>query len=73
MEIVSEILYIIFIVAYIYTVVSSIIVVLLENKHPVRTTAWILVLVFLPLIGLFLYFLFGRSFQRQRKISKKIK
>ena len=68
MEIVSEILYIIFIVAYIYTVVSSIIVVLLENKHPVRTTAWILVLVFLPLIGLFLYFLFGRSFQRNEKI-----
>ena len=38
---------------------STIVLVIAENKHPVKTLAWLMVLVFLPVVGLVLYFLFG--------------
>ena len=37
-------------------------IILLENKNPDRTVAWLLVLVLLPLVGLLLYFLVGPRF-----------
>lgn len=73
MEFLSDILILIFLATYVYTVVSSIVVVLLENKHPVRTSAWIMVLIFVPFIGLLLYVVVGRSYHRQGNISKKLK
>lgn len=60
-------------VAYLYLSIVCIVVILLENKNPVRTMAWVMVLVFLPLLGLFLYMVFGRSFHRQKRISRKLK
>lgn len=73
MDFISDILIIIFLATYGYTVLSTIIVVLLENRHPVRTSAWIVVLLFVPFIGLLLYVVFGRSYHRQGNISKKLK
>lgn len=60
-------------VAYTYLSIVCIVVILLENKNPVRTASWIMVLVFLPFLGLFLYIVFGRSFHRQKRISRKLK
>lgn len=40
-----------------------------ENRHPVKTLAWILVLVFLPGIGLILFFLFGIDKKDKKLIS----
>ncbi len=73
MEFLSDILLLVFFITYAYTVISSILVVLLENKHPVRTSAWIMVLIFVPFIGLLLYVVLGRSYHRQGNISKKLK
>jgi len=52
-------------------IVFSIIVVLLENKNPVKTMAWIVVIWFLPVIGILFYIFFGRSTRKTRIISKK--
>ena len=60
-----------FYVAYFAIVLITIFLVILENRNPVRTMAWILVLVFMPLVGLFLYIFIGRSTKRDRLISKK--
>jgi len=49
-------------------VISTILVVLLENRHPVKTLAWLLVLVFLPVVGLILFFLFGMQTRGKRRI-----
>ncbi|MBP6230945.1 MAG: cardiolipin synthase [Paludibacteraceae bacterium] len=73
MEFLPDILILLFLATYAYTIVSSVLVVLLENRHPVRTSAWIVVLLFVPFVGLFLYIVFGRSFHRQATISKKLK
>ena len=60
-----------FYVVYFTLVLCTVFFVILENRNPVRTMAWILVLVFLPFIGLFLYIFLGRSTKRDRIISKK--
>jgi len=56
---------------YVAAIVSVIILLLLENRNPVKAVSWILVLVFLPVIGLILYLFFGRNFRRQRLISRR--
>lgn len=61
----------IFDILYIGIVVGTIIVIVLDNRNPVKTIAWVLVLIFLPLIGLVFYFFFGRTNRRERIIGKK--
>ena len=47
-------------------------VIFLENKNPSRTLAWLLVLVLIPVIGFFIYILFGRSYRKKRQAKAKI-
>ncbi|MBP6635423.1 MAG: cardiolipin synthase [Paludibacter sp.] len=67
----NSILTIIFIALYVYTLISTISVLLLENRNPVKSLSWVLVLLFLPGLGLFLYLIFGQNFRKQKTISKK--
>ncbi|MCK9159201.1 MAG: cardiolipin synthase [Bacteroidaceae bacterium] len=62
---------IIFEIIYFVAVVGTIAVLILDNRNPVKTLAWILVLMFLPIVGLFFYFFFGRSQRHVRMISRK--
>ena len=48
---------------------STIVLVIAENKHPVKTLAWLMVLVFLPVVGLVIYFLFGIDKNHRRLVS----
>lgn len=52
-------------------VIVTIVVVVLDNRNPVKTLAWVLVLAFLPIIGLFLYYFFGRDVRKEKLISKR--
>ena len=56
---------------YAVTVWSIAILVILENRNPVKTMSWVLVLVLLPYIGLILYIFFGQNYRRQKIISRK--
>ena len=56
---------------YLAVIVSTIWVVVLENRSPVKTIAWVLVLVFLPVVGLVFYIFFGRTHRRDQIISKR--
>ncbi|MCD8030808.1 MAG: cardiolipin synthase [Bacteroides sp.] len=58
-------------IVYFGLVIGTIVVVILDNRNPVKTMAWILVLMFLPIVGLIFYFFFGRSQRRVRLIEKK--
>lgn len=71
-----EWIYILITVAYFCTVMSIIWVVISENRNPVRSLAWITVLLMAPVIGIVLYMFFGRSLkskilsnQRRRRIT----
>jgi cardiolipin synthase len=57
--------------AYALVVSFTIAMVVLDNRHPVRTLAWVLVLFYLPFVGLVFYFFFGRSTRHQRLIGYK--
>jgi cardiolipin synthase len=67
----NEIFSVIYNILYFGVIIGMIIIVILDNRNPVKTMAWILVLSFLPLVGLVFYFFFGRSTRRERIISKK--
>lgn len=58
------------IILYALTVVSSIVVVLSENRNPIRSLSWVIALIFLPVIGLVFYAFFGRSLRGRQLISK---
>lgn len=64
--------YVHFIIALIYfiLVVGTIISVLMENRQPEKTVAWICVLMFVPVFGMLIYFFFGRDTRRERLIGK---
>ena len=49
--------------------VGTIFVIVTENRNPVKTLAWILVLTFVPFFGFLAYFLFGMSNRSRRLIT----
>lgn len=67
----TSVLSIIFIALYLYTSISTISVLLLENRNPVKSLSWLLVLLFLPFLGFFLYLLLGQDYRKKKIISSK--
>lgn len=58
-------------VAYSITVISIVGVVLSENRNPVKSLAWVTVLLLFPIGGVILYVFFGRSIKNKRMISRR--
>lgn len=55
------------------TVIVLSIIIILENRNPTRTMAWILVLIFLPVVGIFLYLYIGQNHRKKKTFIKKRK
>ncbi len=55
---------------YAATIVSCIAVVLSEKRNPIKSLAWVIALLFLPVIGLIIYLFFGRSLKSIHMISR---
>lgn len=62
---------IVFNIIYGGAIIGTIAIILLDNRNPVKTMTWILILLFLPLVGLVFYFFFGRTTRKEKIISKK--
>ena len=58
---------------WLYCVASLLLVVrvVLNNRNPVKTLAWVMVLLFLPFLGLVLYFFFGRDTRQHKYIGRR--
>ncbi len=69
--IIWEIAYIVLLVVYFYTIFTTILFLLMENRNPVKSIAWIFVLLFVPVIGFLFYLLVGKKFRKKRIISKR--
>ena len=50
---------------------SDNIVILSENRNPVKSLGWVTVLLLLPVVGLILYIFFGRSIKNTRMVSRR--
>ena len=55
---------------YAVTIIACVVVVLRENRNPIRSMAWVMALIFLPVVGLVFYLFFGRSLKSMRMISR---
>lgn len=51
---------------YAVIVIGTIITVVMDNRQPVKTLLWIFVLLFMPVIGIILYFFFGMDTRKER-------
>ncbi|PKM90742.1 MAG: cardiolipin synthase [Firmicutes bacterium HGW-Firmicutes-12] len=54
-------------------VVFTSVVIILERRDPARTLAWLLILIFIPVLGFILYLTVGRHFRKRRLTAKKRK
>ena len=58
----SQIATVAFDILYFGAIIGTIVIIILDNRNPVKTMAWILILLFLPIVGLvFYFFLVGAS------------
>jgi cardiolipin synthase len=58
-------------VLYALTILGVVVVIVGENRNPVKSLAWVTVLLVVPLLGLVLYVVFGRNIQTNRIISRR--
>ena len=66
-----EVVIYVLIALYFLTVASVVFNVILENRNPVRTLAWIIVLITVPLIGFIFYLYFGVNYRKVKMFSMK--
>lgn len=58
-------------ILYLLTVLFIAVLIILENRNPVKTISWILVLVLLPFIGIVIYLFFGQEYRKTKMYSRK--
>ena len=66
-NLIGSVLFGIYIIGILYVVVVTI----LENRNPVKTVSWILVLLLLPVIGFVFFMFFGQNFRKEKIIARK--
>ncbi len=61
----------IYLLLYAAITIPAIVTVLMDNRQPAKTMAWILVLFFMPFIGIVFYIFFGQNTRKERLISDR--
>ena len=57
--------------AYFITILVVVILIMLENRSPLKTITWILVLMLLPGVGIVFYIFFGQNLRKEKIIARK--
>ena len=56
---------------YLVTVISICLMIVFENRNPVKTLSWLLVIMFVPVAGVIIYIVFGQNYRKQKIYSRK--
>lgn len=56
---------------YTLTIVGVILVIISENRNPLKSMPWLVVLALAPVVGLVCYFFFGQNLSKRRNISRR--
>ena len=64
-------IYTIGIISYVILIIWAAIKILLENKNPLKTHSYLLILILVPVLGLLVYILFGQDYRRNKLFSRK--
>ncbi len=67
----SIVIYTFVILSYVTSIFVIIGVMILENRSPLKSLSWILVLLLLPLLGIILYIFFGQNLRKKKIIRRK--
>ena len=59
------------VIAYEFVKIVAMLHVLMDNRQPAKTMAWMLVIYFVPVVGLIFYFFFGQNTRRERLMSER--
>lgn len=70
---ISDIVLNVTIILLIFNIVLAMVIVFFEIRNPVSTWAWLMVLLFIPVIGFFIYLFFGQDGKKQEMFMKKCK
>lgn len=62
---------IIILLFYLVTVFSTAVMVINEKRDPDKTSIWVLIIILLPVIGLFFYIFFGQNHRKEKIFSRK--
>ena len=62
----------ILLVIYLAITIGGIVAVLMDNKQPEKTMAWILVLCFMPIVGIIFYLFFGQNTRKGRLSASEV-
>ena len=57
--------------AYGATIFFIIILIIAENRSPLKSISWILVVTLMPIVGIVFYFFFGQQYRKQIRYNKK--
>lgn len=57
--------------AYAVIVIGTAAVILLENRQPAKTIAWLLVLICIPVIGWVFFYFFGQNVRKERHLHRR--
>lgn len=56
---------------YLVTALFLCLVIIFQNRTPVKTLAWVLVVIVIPVIGIILYLVFGQYYRKNKIFSRK--
>lgn len=67
----TEVLLYIIVIAYAVFIMSTAVVIVLENRQPAKTIAWLIVIWLLPIIGLIFFYFFGQNVRREHHFRRR--
>lgn len=56
---------------YVLTAVFVCLMIIFENRNPLKTLSWILVILLVPFVGIIVYIFFGQNYRKQKIFSRK--
>jgi cardiolipin synthase A/B len=58
-------------ILYLLTVVFICFMIIFENRNPLKTLSWIMVVLLIPFAGIIIYIFFGQNYRKQKIFSRK--
>jgi cardiolipin synthase A/B len=58
-------------ILYLISILAVCLMIVFENRSPVKTLSWVLVVLLVPFLGIFFYVVFGQNYRKQKIFSKK--
>ena len=58
-------------ILWVFTALFTIVLIIRENRDPVKTVSWVLVVLLIPGLGFVFYILFGQYYRKQKIFSRK--